>query len=127
MLLNSLTVLCQNDITANISTGDTIQTDTIVKIPINNIRKANVLMLERKYLLDVTTQQDSIICLQVKYINEQDSIISGFKNKINENNRINEDLKKMYDKERRKTVIFGTTSGILAAVVVTTILINSLK
>ena len=84
-------------------------------------------MLERKYLLDVTTQQDSIICLQVKYISEQDSIISGFKNKINENNRINEDLKKMYDKERRKTVIFGTTSGVLATVVVTTILINSLK
>lgn len=127
MLLNSLTSLCQNNITANISTGDTIQADTIVEIPISNIRKANVLMLERKSLLNITTQQDSIICLQVRYISEQDSIISGFKDKVAENNRINEDLKKMYDRERRKTIIFGTTSGVLAAVVVTTILVNTLK
>ena len=127
MLLNSLIVLCQNDTTASISTGDIIQADTIVEIPVSNIRKANVLMLERKSLLDITSEQDSIICLQNKYINEQDSIISGFKYKINESNRINEDLKKMYDRERRKTVIFGTTSGVLAAVVVTTILVSSLK
>ena len=127
MLLNSLIVLCQNDTTASISTGDTIQADTIVEISISNIRKANVLMLERKSLLNITTQQDSIIYLQNKYINEQDSIISGFKYKVNESNRINEDLKKMYDRERRKTVIFGTTSGVLAAVVVTTILVSSLK
>lgn len=127
MLLNSLTSLCQNDTTASISTGDTIQADTIVEIPISSIRKANVLMIERKFLLDITSEQDSIICLQNKYINEQDSIISGFKHKVNESNRINEDLKKMYDRERRKTVIFGTTSGVLAAVVVTTILVSSLK
>ena len=127
MLLNSLTSLCQNNTTASTSTGDTIQVDTIVEIPISSIRKANVLMLERKSLLNITTQQDSIICLQVRYIGEQDSIISGFKHKVAENNRINEDLKKMYDRERRRTIIFGTTSGVLAAVVVTTILVNTLK
>lgn len=118
---------CQSDTISVISTGDMIQSDTIVEVPINSIKKANVLMLERKSLIAVTTQQDSIICLQEHYISEQDSIIVGIKNKITENNRINEDLKKMYDKERRKTVVLGTTSGILAAVVVTTILINSLK
>ena len=118
---------CQSDTISAISTGDTIQADSVVEIPISSIRKANVLMLERKALIGITIQQDSIICLQEHYISEQDSIIVGIKNKITENNRINEDLKKMYDKERRKTVILGTTSGVLATIVVTSILISSLK
>lgn len=127
MLLNSFTSWCQNDTTDITSTGDTIKSDTIVNVPISAIRKANVLMIERNYLLDITEEQDSIICLHKLYIEEQDSIIELFKDKVEKNNKINENINKAYEKERRKTIIFGTTTGVLSAIVVTTILINSLK
>lgn len=118
---------CQSDTTGITSTGDTIKSDTIVNVPISAIRKANILMIERNYLLDITEEQDSIICLHKLYIEEQDSIIELFKNRVEQNNKINENINKAYEKERRKTIIFGTTTGVLSAIVVTTILINSLK
>lgn len=127
MLLNSFMSWCQIDTTNIISTGEIINSDTIVSIPINHIRKANVLMIERNYLLDITEEQDSIISLHKIYISEQDSIINVFKDKVIQSNKINEDINKAYEKERKKTIIFGTTTGVLAAVVVTSILINSLK
>ena len=127
MLLNSFMSWCQSDTTSIISTGEFINSDTIVTIHINHIRKANTLMIERNYLLDITEEQDSIICLHKLYIYEQDSIIEFFKDKVKESNKINEDINKAYERERRKTIIFGTTSGVLAAIVVTTILINGLK
>ena len=127
MLLNSFMSWCQSDTTSIISTGEFINSDTIVTIPINHIRKANTLMIERNYLLDITEEQDSIICLHKLYIYEQDSIIEFFKDKVKESNKINEDINKAYERERRKTIIFGTTTGVLAAIVVTTILINGLK
>lgn len=127
MLLNSFMSWCQSDTTSIISTGEFINSDTIVTIPINHIRKANVLMIERNYLLDITEEQDSIICLHKLYIYEQDSIIKLFKDRVKESNKINENINKAYERERRKTIIFGTTTGVLAAIVVTTILINGLK
>ncbi len=127
MLLNSFMSWCQSDTTNIISTGDIIKSDTIVNIPISAIRKANVLMIERNYLLDITEEQDSIICLHKLYIEEQDSIIELFKDRVEKNNKINENINKAYEKERRKTIILGTTTGVLSAIVATTILINSLK
>ena len=127
MLLNSFMSWCQSDTTSIISTGEFTNSDTIVNVSINHIRKANTLMIERNYLLDITEEQDSIICLHKLYIYEQDSIIKLFKNRVKESNKINEDINKAYESERRKTIIFGTTTGVLAAIVVTTILINSLK
>ena len=127
MLSNSFMSWCQSDTTNITSTGDTIKSDTIVNVPISAIRKANVLMIERNYLLDITEEQDSIICLHKLYIEEQDSIIEIFKYRIEQNNKINENINKAYEKERRKTIIFGTTTGVLSAIVVTAILINSLK
>lgn len=127
MLLNSFMSWCQSDTTDIISTGDIIKSDTIVNVPISAIRKANILMIERNYLLNITEEQDSIICLHKLYIEEQDSIIELFKDRIEQNNKINENINKAYEKERRKTIIFGTTTGVLAAIVATTILINSLK
>lgn len=127
MLLNSFMSWCQSNTTSITSTGENINSDTIVNIPITYIRKANILMIERNYLLDITEEQDSIICLHKLYISEQDSIINDFQQRIIKNNKINEDINKAYEKERKKTIIFGTTTGVLAAIVATTILINSLK
>ena len=127
MLLNSFMSWCQSNTTNIISTGKFINSDTIVNIYINHIRKANTLMIERNYLLDITEEQDSIICLYKLYTAEQDSIIEVFKDKVIESNKINEDINKAYERERRKTIIFGTTTGVLATIVVTAILINGLK
>lgn len=118
---------CQSDTTNVFSTGEIINSDTIINVPISSIRKANVLIIERNYLLDINVQQDSIINLHKHYISEQDSIIEGFKNNIEKTNKINKDIAKKYERERKKVVILGTSTGILAAIVVSTILINSLK
>lgn len=118
---------CQSDITNVPSTGEIINSDTIINVPISSIRKANVLIIERNYLLDINVQQDSIINLHKHYISEQDSIIEGFKNSIEKTNKINKDIAKKYERERKKVVILGTSTGILAAIVISTILINSLK
>lgn len=127
LLLNCSISWCQNNDTNFTSTGEFIKSDTLVTIDINSIRKANVLMIERNYLLDITTEQDSIICLHKLYISQQDSIINDFQQRVIKNNKINEDINKAYERERRKTIILGTSTAVLAGLVTTMVLINTLK
>lgn len=127
LLLNCSISWCQNNDTNFHSTGEFIKSDTLVTIDINSIRKANVLMIERNYLLDITTEQDSIICLHKLYISQQDSIINDFQQRVIKNNKINEDINKAYERERRKTIILGTSTAVLAGLVTTMVLINTLK
>ena len=132
LLLNCFINLQANDITSPDSivlfTGQQICSDTLITVPINIIRKANDKMIERKYLLKVNAAQDSIICLNNDYIIQQDSIIFDLKNRILKTNKINEDLQKQYEKERKKKIIYGSVAGGLAVgivvSVVTAIFIN---
>jgi hypothetical protein len=103
------------------STGQQIYEDTIVNVPISIIRKANDKMIERKYLLKVNSAQDSIIQLNNNYIIQQDSIIIDLKDRILRTNKINEELQKQYEKERKKKIVYGSVAGALAVGIVTSI------
>lgn len=101
-------------------TGEQISTDTIVEVPIRYIRLANDKMIERGYLKKVIVTKDSINTLQQDYIYKQDSVISLLKTNIVEINRINDDLQKQYQKERNKTIIYGSiTAGLTVGIIAT--------
>lgn len=93
------------------STGSQIKADTTIIIDINYIRIANAKMIERNYLIDITNQQDSIIDMKDKYINEQQKIIADFKKRVTDANKLNEVIKNDLDKQKRKNKIIGYTAG----------------
>ena len=96
-------------------------------VSINDIRKANAIMIERKYLANIVNEQDSIILYYKDYTIIQDSIIKDFQDRLIMTNEVNENLRKQYEKERVKKIIFGTTAGAFAATTLVCILIGSLK
>lgn len=125
MLLNNLQSLVLANDNAIPSTGDLIQTDTAVAvIPIYLIKQANVKMIERLYLLEINKQQDSIIQLKDKYINEQQLIIDDFQNKIIKANDLNNNIKNELDKEKTKTKIFGGIAGASVLAIIISLFIN---
>ena len=106
------------------STGDYTKADTTVAtIPIYLIKQANAKMIERLYLIEINNQQDSIIDMKDKYINEQQSIITNFQKRITDVNKLNESINKDLDKQKKRNkiiiygaggVIFGLIIGLIA-------------
>lgn len=106
------------------STGDYTKADTTVAtIPIYLIKQANAKMIERLYLIEINNQQDSIIDMKDKYINEQQSIITNFQKRITDVNKLNESINKDLDKQKKRNkiitygaggIIFGLIIGLIA-------------
>lgn len=85
------------------STGEIKLSDTTnVIIPIDYIKQANAKMTERLYLLRITNEQDSIILMKDKYINEQQKIIVDFQQRVKEANKINQQINTDLAKQRSK-------------------------
>lgn len=102
------------------STGSYTKTDTTVTvIPIYLIKQANAKMIERLYLIEINNQQDSIISMKDKYINEQQRVITDFQKRINNANSINESIKKSLNKQEKqnKLIVYGTGSVILGLII----------
>lgn len=104
------------------STGEITESDTTVVVPINLIRKANTKMIERKYLIDVVNQQDSIIILKNAYIGEQNKVINDFQNRVVKLNALNESINNDLNKQKTKTRIaigggLGVTIGLIIGII----------
>lgn len=102
------------------STGGVECSDSaVIAVPAILIKKANAKMIERKYLLLITNEQDSIINMKDKYINEQQKIITDFQQRVKEvnniNQRINTDLAKQ--RSKFKTICWGGSSVIVALLI----------
>lgn len=91
--------------------GDLIISDTVVSVSIDYIKKANAKMIERKYLIDINKQQDSIILLKDKYIKEQSIIINDFKQKIIAANDLNKSITNSLNKQIRYNLIMLSVGG----------------
>lgn len=101
-------------------TGEIKLSDTIkVIIPIEYIKNANAKMIERLYLLRITNEQDSIILMKDKYINEQQKIIADFQQRVKEANKINQQVNTDLVKQRSKlkTICWGSGSVIVALLI----------
>ena len=102
------------------STGEIKLSDTTnVIIPINCIKQANAKMTERLYLLRITNEQDSIILMKDKYINEQQKIIVDFQQRVKEANKINQQINTDLAKQRSKfnTICWGG-GGVIVALLI---------
>lgn len=111
---------CQNNDDSPFLRGEA-DSSNVVSISINDIKSANVKLLERKMLLEITTEQDSIIAFKDSYILEQERIIKDFQNRITESNDINNDLAKSLDRQKKITYVVGGVAG--AALLTTVVLI----
>lgn len=94
------------------STGRVECSDSaVIAVPALLIKKANAKMIERKYLLLITNEQDSIINMKDKYINEQQKIITDFQKRIADTNKLNEAVKKDLETQKTKNKIIGYGAG----------------
>lgn len=100
------------------STGDLQLSDTAVTIDIKYIRLANAKLIERKYLLDIVNEQDSIISFKDNYITEQKKIITDFQNRVDNAIKINEVIKQDIEKQKKRTKIVGGIAGSAIAILV---------
>ena len=101
------------------------QEDSItVAVPISIIKKANERLIQRKYLISIYYDQDSIIQLQNSYIANQSNIINTMQERIVINNQINEDLNKALDKQKKKNKIITYSAAGVVAVLLIVVLIK---
>ena len=100
------------------STGDLQLSDTTVTIGINYIRLANSKLIERKYLLDIVNEQDSIIGFKDNYIIEQKKIITNFQNRVDNIIKINEVIKQDIERQKKRTKVVGGIAGSAIAILV---------
>ena len=107
------------------STGEINRTDTsLVTIPIKYIHLANQKLIERQYLIEVNNQKDSIIIDYKKYVAEQEKSIKSFQTKINNYDRINKDIYKRLERQRKTSLICGSVAAASIAAIVIAALVN---
>ena len=113
LLLNSFINLQAQNKVNNSSTGSELYADSaFANVPVYFIKQANAKMIERLYLIDINNQQDSIIDMKDNYINEQHNIISDFQKKLDNANKINKDMTKALDKQKKRSRIIAYCGGI---------------
>lgn len=95
---------CQNSVP---STGK----DSTVTINISDIRKINEKLIERKYLIVIDAQKDSIIDDYKQYVIEQENIIKDFQAKIVEQHNLNEKLNKSIKRKKNMNIVLGGVAG----------------
>ena len=123
MLLLNYSNQCQAQTNDGVpSTGNLQLSDTTIMIDIKYIRLANAKLIERKYLLKVVDEQDSIISLKDNYINEQSKIITDFQNRVDNAIKINEVIKQDIEKQKKCTKIVGGIAGSAIAILVISII-----
>ena len=93
------------------STGEQNKDSIEVIIPISYIKLANQKLLERKYLIEINTQKDSIINDYKKYIEVYEEINKEYQAKIDEYNNINKNLSKSLQKQKKTSLVLGTVAG----------------
>lgn len=103
--------------------GSNLEDSIKVELPIGLIKKANERLIERKYLISIYYEQDSIIQFQNSYIANQSNIINTMQEKIVINNQINEDLNRALDKQKKNNKIItygavGVVAGLLIGILI---------
>lgn len=114
MLLNCFWSWSQNDSPK----GNFQNADTLVTIPINAIRSANIKLIEREELLNIVSEQDTIIANYEQISKLKDNTINIYKNVYEENDKLINDLSKsLARKERMNYILIGTTSISIAGLI----------
>lgn len=119
VLLNFLKVWSQNnDLSLR---GINQNADTTITINIDYIRKANIKLIERKYLLKLNSEKDSIINLKNDYIDEQYIIIDSLNNKLVTQHKVINNITEDLNKQKKNIIIYsvgGTLIGIIIGLII---------
>lgn len=97
------------------------KSDTIIQVKLDYIRKANAKLIERKYLIDINNEKDSIINLNNDYIKEQNNIIDTLQNKIIKYENINNNLQNDLNKEKYNIKLYSIGVLLLGVIIGLTI------
>ena len=92
----------------------------MVSVGINYIKQANIKLYERKMLLELNAEKDTIIAFKDSYILEQERIIKDFQERVNKGNDINKEISRNLEKQKKITYIVG---GVASASIITTIVL----
>lgn len=92
--------------------------DTLVSVPISDIRSANIKMMERKMYRELVAQKDTVIAFKDSYIAEQESIIKDFQERVVQYDEINSEIAKSLERQKKVTYIVG---GVAGAALITTV------
>ena len=119
LVLNCLKGWCQSD-NDIIPLRGNADSDVVVSVGINYIKQANIKLYERKMLLELNAEKDTIIAFKDSYILEQERIIKDFQNRVNKGNDINEEISRNLERQKKITYIIG---GVAGASIITTIIL----
>ena len=102
--------------------GSEQKDSTVVEVPISIIKKANERLIQRKYLISIYYEQDSIIQYKNDYILNQQEIIDEMQEQIIGYNKLNQHLETSLDKQKKKNKILtygaaGVVVGLLIGVI----------
>lgn len=98
-----------------------------VAVPISYIRLTNEKLIERKYLIEISNEKDSVINKYRLYCVEQRDIIENIQRDIQRANEVNNKLQTKLNKERQKTIIISSVTGGVIVGSLITIVALSLK
>lgn len=110
---------CQSD-NDTIPLQGNADSTTMVSVGINYIKQANIKLYERKMLLELNAEKDTIIAFKDSYILEQERIIKDFQDKVNKGNDINKEISRNLERQKKITYIVG---GVAGASIITTIVL----
>ena len=89
----------------------------LVTVPINYIKDANIKLTERKYLIKLNSEKDSIITYYKQYTNGQSIIIKEMSDDFIAAQKINENIKRDLELQKHKTRVFIGSTVVLGIVV----------
>ena len=81
-------------------------------------------MIERNYLEEVNVVKDSIIVDYKNTIDEYRRMHQDYLARVAEYNRINDDLAKRLNRQRKTSLVCGTIAGVSISIIVLVALIN---
>ena len=97
---------------------------TTVTIPINYIKQANIKLIERKYLIELNAEKDSIIDYYKLYTNGQKVIINELTDEYVNSLYVNESIKRDLEIQEHRTKLFINTTIGASVIILLTLLIK---
>ena len=127
LVLNCMSSYSKNDSTC-LPVEEIVFIDSCnVSVPISYIRLTNEKLIERKYLIKISDEKDSVIDMYRLYSIEQRDIIEDIQRDIQKANEINNKLQTKLNKEKQKIIIISSVTGGVIVGSLITIVALSLK
>lgn len=117
LLSNYLNSLSQNNEDLTSLRGSECKSDTAILVSLDYIRKANGKLIERKYLIEINNQKDSIINLKDEYIIEQKLIIDTLQTNITKQKILIDNVNKDLNKQKKNIIYYSIGCTVLGFII----------